>query len=181
VLRLPPDAVRHPRDGRVRGRRLGSPGLHHRRGPSQQRPEQGRRVRGDVDPAVRGREPTLELANTAGTVPPGFQLVIDIDGDGTNDGILVGEPTNYGANWWLNNAADAEAKAAEPHTGGGQGSPYYGTLEEWSEALPGANVIAFGFSLGSGILGDWTIESITLGDTEYTFASTKDKLSAFRR
>ena len=32
------------------------------------------------------------------------------------DGILVGEPTFYGDNWWLNNAADAFVKAGAPHT-----------------------------------------------------------------
>ncbi len=53
-------------------------------------------------------EPSLELTNNApARIPPGYQLVVDFDGDGTADGILVGEPSCYGDNWWLNNAADA--------------------------------------------------------------------------
>ena len=66
----------------------------------------------DTDtPLAEVGEPTLNYTTTEGTIPPGFQLVIDLDGDGTGDGILVGEPTFYGANWWLNNGADAEVKA----------------------------------------------------------------------
>ena len=38
-------------------------------------------------------------------IPPGYQLIVDFDNDGTADGILVGEPGFYGTNWWLNNAA----------------------------------------------------------------------------
>ena len=37
--------------------------------------------------------------------------------------------------------------------GGGYGSPYYGTLDEWRANFPNATVLAFGFSLGSGVLG----------------------------
>lgn len=48
--------------------------------------------------------PSLEYTQTdpsAGLGVPGFQLVVDLDGDGTPDGILVGEPGAYGDNWWL--------------------------------------------------------------------------------
>ena len=38
-------------------------------------------------------EPRLDYANTSGGGVPGFQLVVDFDGNGTRDGILVGEPT----------------------------------------------------------------------------------------
>src|SRR3954453_1901212 len=61
--------------------------------------------------------PSLNLTTTSGTVKPGFQLVVDFDNDGSIDGILVGEPTVYGNNWWLNNAADADIKANAPHSG----------------------------------------------------------------
>jgi hypothetical protein len=116
-------------------------------------------------------EPSLNLTNnTEGTIPPGFQLGVDFDNNGTPDGILVGEPTFYDANWWLNKAADAGVKANAPHTDGGQGSDWYGTLDEWRANFPNAAVQAFGFSLGSGVLGDWTINSIQFNGTTYTFA-----------
>ncbi len=116
-------------------------------------------------------EPTLELTNNSGTIPPGFQLVIDFDDDGTIDGILVGEPTYYGNDWWLNNSADADVKANAPVTGGGSGSPWHGTLDQWRAAFPDAVVMAFGFSLGSGVQGDWVIDAINFDGTRYTFAA----------
>jgi hypothetical protein len=121
-------------------------------------------------PLADAGDASLDYAATSGTIPPGYQLIVDFDHDGTNDGILVGEPTFYGTNWWLNNAADADVKANAPNTGGGSGSNWYGTLAEWSASFPGAIVKAFGFSLGSGVLGDGVIKSITLAGTTYTFA-----------
>jgi hypothetical protein len=116
-------------------------------------------------------EPSLDQTyNSGSTTPPGTQLVVDFDGNGTPDGILVGEPSFYGTNWWLNNAAAPFVQAGAPHTGGGFGSPYYGTLDEWRAAFPDADVVAFGFSLGSGVTGDWTINAINFAGTRYTFA-----------
>jgi hypothetical protein len=114
-------------------------------------------------------EPSLDYTNTAGGVP-GFQLIVDFDGDETPDGILVGEPGSYGNDWWLNNAADADVKANAPVTGGGSGSLWHGTLDQWRANFPDANVVAFGFSLGSGVKGDGVINKINFAGDTYTFA-----------
>jgi hypothetical protein len=116
-------------------------------------------------------EPTLDFTNTSGGGVPGFQLVVDFDGDGDDDGILIGEPGVYGNDWWLNNAADAEVKAGAPVTGGGSGSLWHGTLDQWRAAFPDANVVAFGFSLGSGVKGDGVLNAINFAGDRYTFAS----------
>jgi hypothetical protein len=116
----------------------------------------------------------LDLTTNSGEIKPGYQMVVDLDNDGDNDGILVGEGV-YGGNWWLGGhktfAVDP-AVAANPDTPaeGGGGSPYNGTLAQWNAAYPHAVVTAFGFSLGSGVLGDYTINSITFNGTTYTFA-----------
>lgn len=120
-------------------------------------------------PLANTGEPSLDYTPTIGNVPPGFQLVVDFDGNGTNDGILIGE-TVYNGAWWLNNAADPAVKANAPHTGGGYGSPWYGTLDEWRANFPNAVVKAFGFALGSSVKGDGVINSISFAGTTYTFA-----------
>lgn len=101
---------------------------------------------------------------------PGLQLVLDADDDGTADGILVGESV-YGNAWWLSNSAAAFVKAGAPNTGGGYGSSWYGTPDEWLAAFPDAHVLAIGFSLGSGVHGDGVLEHITLGCVTYTFGA----------
>lgn len=127
----------------------------------------------DTDVPLDGiGEPSLDVTNTSGGGVPGFQLVVDLDGDGEDDGILVGEPGSYGNDWWLNNAADAEAKTGAPHTGGGSGSNWFGTLDEWRDAFPDAQVLAFGFSLGSGVKGDLLLNAITFDGDRYTFRSS---------
>lgn len=119
-------------------------------------------------------EPSLSVTTMSGTIPPGFQLGVDFDGvagdaNGGVDGILVGEPTFYGTSWWLSTGAEQFVKDAAPHTGGGNGSPWFGTIAEWSGAFPSATVTTFGFSLGSGVLGDHVIDSMTYAGTTYTF------------
>jgi len=115
-------------------------------------------------------EPSLDFTNTSGGGTPGYQLLVDFDGDGTTDGILVGEPGSYGNDWWLNNAAAAFVKAAAPSTTGGSGSAYHGTLDQWRDVFPDATVTAFGFSLGSGVKGDGLVNAINFAGTSYTFA-----------
>lgn len=111
---------------------------------------------------------TLSVTTHSGTIPPSTQLVVDFDNDGSNDGILVGE-TVYGNDWWLSNGSKQFAKDGAPRTGGGKGSSWFGTAEEWLNAFPTARVKAIGYSLGSGVTGDFTITKLTAGCVEYTF------------
>ncbi len=117
-------------------------------------------------------EPSLDYTKRAGTIPPGFQLVVDFNGDGSADGILVGETTYYGADWWASNGSSQFVKDAAPSHEGGSGSANHGTLDQWRVAFPHAVVHAFGFSLGSGVLGDWTLNAINFAGTHYTFANS---------
>lgn len=100
---------------------------------------------------------------------PGLQIVVDGDGNGSPDGILVGEPNYYGANWWLSNGSAQFMKDGAPHTGGGNGSNWFGTLSEWSTAFPSAKVVSIGYSLGSGAHGDGVIVSMQFGCHLFTF------------
>jgi hypothetical protein len=122
---------------------------------------------GEVALTYRDTDPASGLGD------PGYQLVVDLDGDGDNDGILVGEPVPYGGNWWLGDhkafTASEELRALAPKEGGG-GGPQNGTLQQWHTAFPDAVVTAFGFSLGSGVHGDGVLESITFAGTRHTFA-----------
>jgi hypothetical protein len=125
--------------------------------------------------------PTQGLPSSAsltwyGTSPaPGSQIVFDVDANRANDNtynVLVGEPV-YGDDYWY---TGGQTRAAQrgftcPETTGGSGSDCHGTLAEWQQALPDAEVYAAGFSLGSGIKGDGVIDDITLGDTAYEFTS----------
>lgn len=114
-------------------------------------------------------EPSLDYTPTSGTIPPGFQLVTDLDGDGVRDSILIGEAV-YAGEWWAANSSSQFVKDGAPATGGGFGSPYHGTLDEWREKFPDARVLAFGFSLGSGVKGDGILNGLTFGDDRYTFS-----------
>jgi len=119
-------------------------------------------------PLAEVGEPTLDYTNTAGGVP-GFQLVVDFDGEDGPDGILIGEPGVYGNDWWLNDAAAPFVKDGAPSHTGGSGSANHGTLDQWRAAFPEANVVAFGFSLGSGVKGDGVLNAIHFAGTRYTF------------
>jgi hypothetical protein len=133
----------------------------------------------DQDLATAG-EPSMDSVrnNMTTTLKPGMQLVTDFDGNGTADGILVGEPTYangdilYGDNWWLSNGSKQFVKDGAPSHGGGFGSDNNGTLDQWRSAFSDANILAFGWSLGSGVLGDDTIRSMTLGANTYKFVAT---------
>lgn len=132
-------------------------------------------------PLVHAGQPALDWDGT--DAQPGIQLVVDFDNDGTPDGILVGEKV-YGDDWWASGSTAQFVKDKAPSctdidTGepygsctGGSGSPYHGLLAEWATAFPDAKIMDVGFSLGSGVLGDGTLNSIDVSNTEYTFANT---------
>ena len=115
-------------------------------------------------------EPALDYKESFGALP-GFQLVVDFDGDGTRDGILVGE-TVYGNDWWASNGSAAFVKEGAPITGGGYGSAFHGTLDGWRTAFPKAVVLAFGFSLGSGVYAEGTLNAMLFNGTRYTFSES---------
>jgi hypothetical protein len=104
---------------------------------------------------------------------------VDFEGTDGRDGILVGEPV-YGANWWLAEGEDF-VKADAPHVGGGSGSQWYGTLDEWSAAFPAATTISVGYSLGSGIHGGGVIDSMTYGEHVRVRARRRPVLGIDRR
>jgi hypothetical protein len=107
--------------------------------------------------------------NLPGGGLPGLQLVIDFNNDGTPDGTLVGE-TIYGeSDWWLTGGSAQFVKDQAPSNTGGFGSQWHGTINDWLAKFPTAQVKAIGYSLGSGIHGDVTIQQINLGCTHYTF------------
>lgn len=114
-------------------------------------------------------EPSLDYSNTFGTIPPGFQLVVDYDADGTADGILIGEKV-YNGDWWASSGSKQFVKDAAPSHDAGSGSANHGTLDQWRASFPSARVLAFGFSLGSGVYGDWTINAISYAGDRYTFS-----------
>jgi hypothetical protein len=124
-------------------------------------------------------EPSMdaEANDSTTTTLPGIQLVTDFDGNGSADGILVGEPTYangsplYGNVWWLSNSSSQFVKDGAPSHSVGYGSDNTGTLDGWRAAFPSAKVLAFGWSLGSGVKGDITIHSMTLGANTYKFAA----------
>ena len=115
---------------------------------------------------------SIDIDYTANVgIEPGTQLVVDINDDSIDDGILVGESV-YGDMLWLSNSASAEFKALAPHVGGGYGSENYGTLAEWAAALPDPAVIRLvGFSLGSGVHGDGIVHSVNVSGLVYDFVN----------
>ncbi|MDM7855746.1 Ig-like domain-containing protein [Cellulomonas alba] len=114
-------------------------------------------------PLAEVGQPTMTFADGATGALPGLQLGIDRDGNGTWDGYLVQEGDTYGGGtWWTN-----KDYFGVP-SGGGYAS--LGTLDDYLTANPQAQVLSFGYSLGSGVQGDATISSITVANTRYTFA-----------
>lgn len=99
---------------------------------------------------------------------PSVQLVVDRDDNGTADGILVFEPWAYapGNTYWTNGSGFGVPS--------GMGYASYGTLAQYQDANPSAKILAIGYSLGSGVLGDAVITDIVIGDTIYAFGLPVD-------
>lgn len=108
----------------------------------------------------------LDLDWTGSTPPPGINLFVTFE-DGKN-GTLVYESV-YGQDLWLTNGSNADVKANAPVNGGGNGSQWHGTIDQWLSVYPNAHVNGIAYSLGSGVLGDGVINSITAGCTTYYF------------
>ena len=124
-------------------------------------------------------EPSMSWTpNGAQTLKPSVQLKTDFNGDGSIDGILVGEPTYadgsvlYGNDWWLSNGSAQFVKDAAPSHVGGSGSDNHGTLAQWRAAFANAKVIQGGWSLGSGVKGDGVIQAIVIGGQPYFFVKS---------
>lgn len=107
----------------------------------------------------------LDLDWTGSTPPPGINLFIQTpNGNGT----LVYESV-YGQDLWLTNGSAQWLKDNAPVNGGGNGSQWHGTIDQWLTVIPDAKVVGIAFSLGSGVKGDGVINSITAGCTTYHF------------
>lgn len=127
--------------------------------------------------AVSAVEPTMSWTanNPPNLLRPGLQLKVDFNGDGSIDGILVGEPTYadgsplYGNDWWASNGSKQFVKDGAPSHSGGFGSSNHGTLAQWKTAFPGAKVLQGGWSLGSGVKGDGFIHNFVIAGDTYTF------------
>jgi hypothetical protein len=131
-------------------------------------------------------EPSMVWRFNDTTLPavPGQQIVFDADditGNGNDYNILVGEPV-YGDVWWLTGGSSDDAKKVDPSgaDNGGNGSEWFGTLDQWRAALPDAVVYQGGFSLGSGVHGDGNLVSMTYGDTTYRFGQDVTVTPVFR-
>lgn len=127
----------------------------------------------------------LDIAPGYTGVRPSLQLGFDADGDGTHDAYLVGEPWAYGGGAWTMTVngdwADAEFWVTGVTSYGvpaGGGYPSMGTLDEYLLANPEARILSYGYSLGSGVVGSATIESITVGCVTTPFGFELETLPA---
>ena len=119
----------------------------------------------------------VDFTNTSGGGVPSAQLLIDTPAIGLTEGTLVAEDV-YGDVVWLTKGSSDELKALAPHTGAGYGSNWWGTLAEWGAAVPDATIVAIGFSLGSGVLGDGILHSVDVGDDSYPFVEETPEVPA---
>lgn len=104
--------------------------------------------------------PAIEMTSHSGG-KPSLQLTVDNNGNGVWYGNLVYEPWAYGeGKFWSSKDFGISS---------GMGYTSFGTLEDFLNARPNTKVIAVGYSLGSGVVGDATITKLTAGCVDYTF------------
>jgi hypothetical protein len=108
----------------------------------------------------------IDLGWTGTTPPPGVNLFVTFAPGIT--GTLVYESV-YGQDLWLTNGSSQAAKDKAPVNGGGNGSQWHGTINQWLSVYPDAQVNGIAFSLGSGVHGDGVISSVTVGCQVYAF------------
>lgn len=136
-----------------------------------------------TDKVSEGRAVSFPLKNTGvvsidydatiGNVAPGVNLFVTFAAGQT--GTLVFEPTYadgsplYGQDAWLTNGSSAAVKANAPVIGGGNGSQWHGTVDQWLTKYPDAQVTGIAYSAGSGVYLDGVIHSINVGCTTFYF------------
>lgn len=100
----------------------------------------------------------MDVTTASGSILPALQIVLE------TGAILVYEPSAYGTNnVWSNQTV--------PGLSGGMGYTSFGSVNAILAADADIRVLAIGYSLGSGVLGDHTITKITVGCVEYTFGT----------
>jgi hypothetical protein len=105
----------------------------------------------------------------SGTLPS-LQLLVDLNNDGHPEGYLVGESIYGTDSLWLSSNWTGLDISSAPTAFDGGGTGKGGSINAWLAAFPHAKVSAIGYSLGSGVHGDYTISELTAGCTNYTFA-----------
>lgn len=108
----------------------------------------------------------LNATANSGTIKPGLNLFVNFGSDG--NGTLVYEDV-YGQDLWLTSGSSAAVKANAPVIGGGNGSQWHGTIDQWLSVYPDAQVFGVGYALGSGVQGDWNLISVTFNCAEHFF------------
>lgn len=120
-------------------------------------------------PLKQTGQTALDYTATEG-IEPGVNLFVDFDNDGSVDGTLVWEAVYGGTDYWLTNGSKQFVKDAYGvKHGGGYGSVNHGEINDFLISFPDAQVTGIAFSLGSGVKGVGTINSITVGCSKYTF------------
>lgn len=108
----------------------------------------------------------INATSNSGTIKPGLNLFVNFGSDGT--GTLVYEDV-YGQDLWLTSGSSAAVKANAPVNGGGNGSQWHGTIDQWLSVYPDAQVFGVAYALGSGVQGDWNLNSVTFNCLEHFF------------
>lgn len=122
----------------------------------------------DVPDVPLSQGGVVALTWSGTTPPPGGQIVVDLDGNGSPDGILVFEPSFYGQNLWLASIAPGFNTVGAPSVGGGGGS-INGSIDQYLANWPSARILALGYSLGSGVTGDGLLTLLQAGCYQVTF------------